>query len=55
MLFCKSKPRANRLESLLTVSRAEARGALAEFQSRSASQNTKFHNVLERLLRLRQV
>ncbi|KAK7218751.1 hypothetical protein V2G26_006754 [Clonostachys chloroleuca] len=34
---------------------AEARGALAEFQSRSASQNTKFHNVLERLLRLRQV
>ncbi|CAG9950071.1 unnamed protein product [Clonostachys rosea f. rosea IK726] len=34
---------------------AEARGALEAFQSRSASQNTKFHNVLERLLRLRQV
>ncbi|VUC23134.1 unnamed protein product [Clonostachys rosea] len=34
---------------------SEARGALAAYQSRSASQSARFQNVLERLLRLRQV
>ena len=56
MRYCKSCPPSLYVNAGLTSFRSEAKGALEDFQAKTNTQTKgRFSNVLERLLRLRQV